>query len=448
MAVLTAPTGGLFGSSAPAPSVGLFDSATPAPAFGAQPVQQQQYTAPLSGSTPYSQLPPQLKSAIDEVYRQMMSHRRTLSSVKAMAPSLLEDSTNNDQLSQPTGADIAAGSPSKKSKNSNLAQQIVDVHRELEQIAKDSQENRENSNILKSSAGEVVAVAKLHGLWPIETIATRRQVVLSSLRQRVEGSNTSGDNKLANLTSMPEMDTLALQHIMDVRAASVDRKEQIPSPYYWELLRDLEKRAHNVNTTIEGISSRLVNAEEAERTGMGTGECHPSMVLCQENMSFPAKCAKLARIQNDQFLSIANGVSTLHEEVEMLKARHRRFVEATTGGRYDDPFFRADVEEMRKEREVQHKIIEERLVANAATAPSVPATPAPATGGGLFGSTPAPSTGGLFGGTPAPAGGGLFGTPAPAPSTGGLFSTSAAAPASTGGGLFGSTPGKMHYSFV
>ena len=86
-------------------------------------------------------------------------------------------------------------------------------------------------------------------------------------------------------------------------------------------------------------------------------------------------------------------------------------------GQYDDPFFRADVEEMRKERELQQRVIEERLMANASTAPSAPSTPAPA-----------PPSGGLFGSNPAPASGGLFGTPAAAPST---------------GGLFGSTPGRF-----
>jgi hypothetical protein len=438
-----APAGGLFGS-APAPSGGLFGSTTPAPAFGAQP-QQQQYVAPLSGLTPYSQLPPNLKNAIDDIYRQMMSHRRTLATVKTMAPSLLEDSTQTEQASQPTGADAAAGSPSKRSKNSNFAQQLTELHRDIEQIAKDYQENINKSNALKSSAGEVVAMAKLHGLWPIETIATRRQVILSSLRQRVEGASASASNDQSNLTSMPEMDVLALQHIMDMRAASVDRKEQIPSPYYWEVLRDLEKRANTVSSTMEGISHRLIHAEEAERNGSSSVECNPSMILCDNTTSFPAKCAKLARIQNDQFLSIAHGASRIHEEVEILKARHRRLVEQR-GTYYDDPFFKADVEEMRKEREIQQRIIEERLLANKDTAPVAPGpvAAAPAGGGGLFGNVPAPASGGLFGSAPAPSGG-LFGssTTATAPSTGGLFGTPAAAPTPSGGGLFGSTPGEF-----
>lgn len=123
-------------------------------------------------------------------------------------------------------------------------------------------------------------------------------------------------------------------------------------------------------------------------------------------------------IQNDQFLNITNGAARLHEEVELLKSRHRRYMETSKGiGQYDDPFFKADVEEMRKERELQRRVIEERLTANASTAPSAPSTPAPAPSGGLFGSSPAPASGGLFGATAAPSPGGLFG------STPGTFST-------------------------
>jgi hypothetical protein len=66
-------------------------------------------------------------------------------------------------------------------------------------------------------------------------------------------------------------------------------------------------------------------------------------------------------------------------------------------------------------------------------------TPALA-GGGLFGSTPAPSSGvtpSLFGASPAPVGGSLFGSTTPAPTIGNLFGNNAIAP--SGGGLFGNT---------
>jgi hypothetical protein len=161
------------------------------------------------------------------------------------------------------------------------------------------------------------------------------------------------------------------------------------------------------------------------------------MILYQNDTSFPARCAKLAKLHNHQFLQIAHGASRLHEEMELLKVRHRHFVQQR-GGVYEDPFLKADVEEMRKERELHQKIMEERLAANA-DAPVAPAAATPAAGG-LFGSTPAPAAGGLFGSTPAPASGGLFGSKAPAPLTGGLFGSS---PAPAAGGLFGSTPGEF-----
>lgn len=407
-----------------------------------------------------------------------------------MAPSLLTGSTANlgaQSNLQSAPADIAAGSPTKKTKNSNLSHQLQDLHRNIQEIAVQTKNNIDDSAKLKQAAGETVAMAKMHGLWPVEMVAARRNVILSSLRKKVDAGGVSSSSlagsgqggKSATISNMPEMDVLALQHIMDMRAASVDRKENIPSPYFWEVIHNLEKRAKGVADGLHGVNLKLAGMEGAGRngisaSGMGdyhTNECTPSLVLFEEGqMSFPARCAKLARIQNDQFLHIASNTARVHEELELMKIRHRRMCEAQKGlGQYDDPFFKADVEEMRKERELQQRIIEERLSANAAPAPPAAApassagfygstTPAPASGGlfgstapatsgGLFGSTNPAPTGGLFGSaTPAPASGGLFGTPAP----GGLFgSTTPAAPAPATGGLFGSTtPGEFFMKFL
>ncbi|KAL7518056.1 hypothetical protein ACHAWX_002931 [Stephanocyclus meneghinianus] len=453
-----APPGGLFGSTAPAPSGGLFGFATSTPFATQQHQQQQEYTAPLSGSTPYSQLPNHLKNAIDDIYRHIMSHRRTIVAVKSMAPSLLTDSTANlgaQSNLQSAPADIAAGSPTKKTKNSNLSHQLQDLHRNIQEIAVQTKNNIDDSAKLKQAAGETVAMAKMHGLWPVEMVAARRNVILLSLRKKVDGGGVSSSSlagsgqggKSATISNMPEMDVLALQHIMDMRAASVDRKENIPSPYFWEVIHNLEKRAKGVTDGLHDVNLKLAGMEGAGRngisaSGMGdyhTNECTPSLVLFEEGqMSFPARCAKLARIQNDQFLHIASNTARVHEELELMKIRHRRMCEAQKGlGQYDDPFFKADVEEMRKERELQQRIIEERLSANAAPAPPAAApaslvhevhTPAPS--GGLFGSTPAPSTA-------TPATGGLFGASAPAPTGGGFFGNPAsAAPAASGTTLF------------
>jgi hypothetical protein len=66
-------------------------------------------------------------------------------------------------------------------------------------------------------------------------------------------------------------------------------------------------------------------------------------------------------------------------EMEMLKVRHRHFIQQR-GGVYEDPFSKADVEEMRKEKEMHQKIMEERLAANA-DAPVAPAASTPSAGG-------------------------------------------------------------------
>lgn len=322
IAPANAPAGGLYGNSAPAPSAGLFGASAPAPpssfAAPAAPQQQQQYAAPLSGNTPYSQLPSHVKHAIDDIYRQITTHRRTLASIASMAPSLLEpDHDSNDSEQPPTAADIAAGSPRKidTKQSSNLARQLSILRREIEEIAARSDDNLQSSNRVKAAAGEAAAATKLHGMWPVEAVAARRRVVLSGLRRRVEdgaassnnhNNNNNSDNKGNELSrrndplsTMPEMDALALRHVTDVRAASVDRREQIPSPYYWEMMRDLETRARGLCVGMEGVASRL---EEGTRSGGGggggVGECGPYAVLCREgHESFPARCAKLARIQ-------------------------------------------------------------------------------------------------------------------------------------------------------
>lgn len=85
---------------------------------------------------------------------------------------------------------------------------------------------------------------------------------------------------------MPELDVLALQHIMDMRAASIDRKEEIPSPYYWEMSHQLEKKGQAILHTMNDVSSRLVR----EQDGSNNVEVirHPSMILYQNDTPVPA----------------------------------------------------------------------------------------------------------------------------------------------------------------
>ncbi|KAL7467187.1 hypothetical protein ACHAXS_007443 [Conticribra weissflogii] len=496
-------TGGLFGTSAPAPSTGGGLFGTPAPATQ-QSVAPQQPAVQLSGNTPYSQLPENAKKAIDSIYQLMMEHRRTMATVKTMAPSLLivDDLDNADSVaaggrtSPSSPADAAAGFRRRSSSktvvdpsSAPLPNQMVALQAQINTLLQSAESNLSEAQQLKAYSGEVVTQAKLHGAWPIESIAARNGVALSGLKELVgSGSALNAGNSLRtsalpastlNTSGMNSVDAAALQFIMDRRAASVDRIETMPSPYFLELLQNFEQRLENVYRDLEAVRSRLAIAEEAERVqsmgGMGLCGDETSLILSDGDdyaamtslMLYdgagagPAplynQLASLARSQYDHFLRIAAQAARAHEGLEEVKLRYQRFCIATQGY-YDDPFRKADTEEVSREREMQQKIMEKQFAnAGAATAstPAAPgaapttaaggglfgATPAPSIGGGLFGTTPAPATGGgLFGSTPAPTpGGGLFGS-TPAPSTGGLFGSNPA-PAPSTGGLFGA-PGK------
>ncbi|KAL7547348.1 hypothetical protein ACHAWF_014091 [Thalassiosira exigua] len=433
----------------PAPAAGGLFGATPAAAPAT--LQQQQYPQmPLSGNTPYSQLPDNAKRAIDQIYQLMMQHRRTLASVKTMAPSLLdvEDGAIARQNlgiggELPSPADAAAGSPRRpeavardtlKGKTAALRNQIQDLLRSAES-------NLAGAEELKVRAGEAAAAAKVHGAWPVEGVAARRGVALSTAPAPGPAPTAGGAASSANVTGMPDAEAAILQRVLDARAARVDRVEAMPSPYFWEVLRDFERRVEAVHRDVEAVRSRLAVAEEAERLlrpGARADEASATGLVPYDggvgaaDAPLPRRLAALARSQNDLFLRTAARAAHAHDALEQAKARYQRLARASRGGWYDDPFLRADAEEVRREREVRDRIAEERL----ATAPPPPAAPvaAPAAGGAFGQPAPAPVTGGLFG-APAPAaGGGLFGQPAPAPAAGGLFGTPAPAPA---GGLFG-----------
>ena len=55
---------------------------------------------------------------------------------------------------------------------------------------------------------------------------------------------------------------------MDLRAASVDRREAMPSPYLWDTVRELEGKAATPAGTVKGALTRLIVAEEADRAAM------------------------------------------------------------------------------------------------------------------------------------------------------------------------------------
>jgi len=406
-----------------------------------QQQMQQHMQQSFNGNTPYSQLPDNAKRAIDQIYQLMMQHRRTLASVKTMAPSLLQSVNNenngNDNtqsnirnVSTPgenlSPADAAAGSPRRSTTNQitvdpssePLPQQMVTLQTQIQTLLQSAETNLNEAKQLKERAGEAAVQAKMHGAWPIENVAARRGVALSSIKELVNNNNnnaapsTSAGNTTSgtqassvNVSGMTNLDAIALQQIMDIRASHVDRIESMPSPYYWEVLHNFEQRVSMVQRDVEAVRSRLAIAEEAERVqAMGSSgimrdetallrantEGNLASLVLYEGGSAPlsTKLATLARSQHDYFIRIAALAAQAHDGLEEAKHRYQRFCQTTKGGYYDDPFLKADIEEVSRERELQQRIMEERI----ATAPPPQAPPtaapnqtAPSTSGGLFG---------------------------------------------------------------
>ena len=365
-----------------------------------------------------------------------------------MAPALLREDDGN--LSP---ADAAAGSPPRRPVTStrassrkgitdpskeSLPQQLVSLQTQIQSLLQSAESNLTEARQLKTRAGEAVAQAKMHGAWPIENVAARRGVALSSIKgilneyvsanaqPSAPGSTTGGGVPASslNLSGMTNIDAIALQQIMDIRAARVDRIEPMPSPYLWEVLNNFEQRVAMVQRDVEAVRTRLMIAEESESAHTTVGGT--SMLLASDLNSMTSlmlnagrggalemdeaplstRLVALARSQNEYFLRIAAQAARAHEGLEEMKKRYQRYCQTTKGGYYQDPFVRADVEEFSREREMQQRIMLEQLA--TAAPPSTTATAAAA-------STSAPST------APPASNSGLFGQPSPAPAMGGLF---------------------------
>ena len=417
---------------------GLFGAPVPATV---QPMAQQQIMQqPFSGNTPYSQLPDNAKRAVDQIYQLMMQHRRTLASVKTMAPSLLvlenaAQGGGNGSVrgggETPSPADAAAGSPRRTSQNNKanvdaanepLPQQMVGLQTQIQTLLQSAETNLAEAQQLKSRAGEMAVQAKMHGAWPIENVAARRGVALSSIKGMlndasanvqstpgtlggpVPAAGSSGTPaSYINMSGMTNIDAIALQQIMDIRAKHVDRIESMPSPYFWEVLHNFEERVNMAQRDVEAVRARLAIAEEAERVrgaagGMMMGGDMTSLMVYDggngPSAPLSKRLATLARSQYDRFVRISSEASRVHDGFDQMKLRYQRFYQNTKGGYYEDPFKKADTVAIGREREMQQRIIAEQLATASppkATAPGAPAPP-----GGLFGA-PAPAPSGLFG---------------------------------------------------
>jgi hypothetical protein len=392
-----APGGGLFGAPAPSPGGGLFGAPAPAPAgggmFGGMPAmqqqqqQQQQYGAPppsISTQTPYSQLPPQVKQAIDMIHEQMMKHKRSMAQVQTMAPVLLREVT------QP--ADAAAGSGTQL-----LGELFNDMKRKMDEVATKLQACGREAMRVKGKYEKATTQSIVHGMWPMEALASRKGIKLTTT---LEG-NTSG--KPTNPTINDQ-----IRQSLELQASHVDRLEKIPSPYMWQTLEDMETRLSELKNMLELIHMQVTQSKNIQDMGVA------SVVQSQTNL----------------LLQVAQSITVLQHRMEDLRGKYRSWES------------KQNVLDQQKIIDLQHQQKRQEAVKMGylKAAPAIAPPAAPVAPGGGFGAAPAP--GGMFG-APAPAAGGMFGAAAPA-AGGGLFGATpapafGAAPA-PGGGLFGAAP--------
>ena len=310
-----------------------------------------------------------------------------MANVETMAPALLREPVK--------AADAAAGG-----NGSNLQKQLQELRHNLEGLQVNIHKCRDKAVALKGQMEVSTTQSIMYGMWPVEAVAVRRGVKLSSNEKSTD----------------PSVRT-ELQKLLDEQVAHVDRVERIPSPYMWQTLEDLERRVGALMQQLSTLNMELdANASD-------------------EVMDV----ASIVHSQTEAIARVAYDVMRVHEHMEQLRTKYRQ----TERG--ENILDKADVEEFERQRRLEQQSKQHYMKAAGSApqqAPS-PSTTAPAPGS-------APASGGLFSSTPAPAsGGGLFGsastsTPAPAPSGGLSGSNPASAPATTAhapsGGLFGSTP--------
>ena len=417
-----------FGSSAPVPGGGLFGSPAPsafgvaASAFGSTPSTGNFGPTPpaatygppaapgISYQSMYSALNPQAQQAINSIHEQMLRHRRSMMQVETMGPALLRDVKPGEPAAGPS---------------TSLKEQLAVLERNLAEINDTLQKCGTEAMVLRGKFEQSTTQSLMYGIWPIEALAARRGVMLTSME------TTKKD------PSVQEQ----LRKQLDMQTAYVDRIEEIPSPFMWQQLADMENRFTELTHNIQSLQQQLEMSQTINNIGI----------------------VSVIQQQTECLRRMHHAVVDVHSSMEGLRNRYSRWERGSNV--LEKAIIEDEVHRRRNEEQVKIAYIKaaQTQQQNVTPAPgaSVPApsglfgsTPssgglfgnslAPTSaGGGLFGSVPAPTPvgGGLFGITPAPApvGGGLFGsTPAPAPVGGGLFA-STSAPAPVGGGLFGST---------
>lgn len=436
-------TGYSFGSQAPAPSNSAFSYGAPAPAAGApstgysfgatvpgsspsntsfgsstfsgfgspslapgmNPAIYQQ-DATISGGTPYSALPPDIRQAIDKIHEAMMNHKRTVNGFRSMGPSLLLPANKSSTVV------VTHGSGSTTESLPVLIKRLQGTITQLESEVR----LQALADVCKGEY-ETLYKQSVQGLWTMEALANYRNVHLKAVQS---------DRKLQEASSPSTQ--AQLRQVLDLQMAHVDRLEKMPSPYLWHVL-------HDMNTRLSNLEKRMWMAQQQAQNGLRTGG--------------QARISEEIYKQMHQVTRATKVIQKLHLETDNIRNIYRFYEKG------ENVLDKAYYIEQSRERHLDDLIRYEYVKASAtsATQGHIPPALGPAAGG--FGastfsttaSAPSSSFGGFGGfGSPSPAS--TFGSttpatlnaPAPAPA---MFGSTATTPAPA----FGAMPSTFVSSF-
>ncbi|KAG9399099.1 hypothetical protein AC1031_012055 [Aphanomyces cochlioides] len=209
-------------------------------------------------------------------------------------------------------------------------------------------------------------------------------------------------------------------HIHLTSDTGIQRKESMPSEYYWTLLRDFEQRMITLKAQMADVHIQLQGLQQNRNERDAA-------------MTSPLLIQQILQAQNDAFMKIAAHVAQAHEQADALRDQYLAMLQRKqNGGKVRNPFDAADRIQAEEERRVVDRIRLSAAHVSLPTAGATTTTAAPATTS-AFGSTTTPSFGGFGASTTAPS------TTAPTTSGFGSFgSTATTAPATTS--AFGTAP--------
>jgi hypothetical protein len=331
----------------------------------------------VGGYMPYAALGTETKQSIDRIYDAIMQHKTSMASVAKMAPKLLN--------SHPQQADIAAGEDVPLSQTvKKLAHDAQDLEYKLKDL-------REKMTAIKDRHEKMCIQSLQYARWPTEVVASRLGVKLAP---STENSTDEAKRKEIEFNNQ-------LQRLLDNTLIQTDQVEKMPSPYFWDLLHELESRAVDLMGRLHSLKQDI--------------EATKSVSLKSISV------AQVIELHDGRIWRIADDIGLVHLKVEQMRHLYNLFERGPNILEEDHQ------RELAFKRSVDREINMMNILHLKESAP----TPAPATGG-LFGSSASAPSGGLFGGMPS------HGTGfSPAPS-GSLFGNSAPTPAS-GSSLFGTT---------